>query len=146
MYFRCFLFNVALNIFVSLFLKKGGIVVKGREGRMRIAQKLKRGCDAKGFGTIVLCDASSSSPPLPSSPLILSYLELRRCCLIFCSCCTLMFSSLTGLGMKPTSHPSLTRRPIHQSLLYFWSGEDSVQSMKHIQQAVWEKERRTFFT
>ncbi len=33
--------------------------------------------------------------------------------------CILISSSLSGLGMKPTSHPSLTRRPIHQSLLNF---------------------------
>lgn len=51
------------------------------------------------------------------------HLELRRLCLIFCSCSSRMFSSLTGLGMKPTSQPSFTSRPIHQSLLYFCSGE-----------------------
>ncbi|MEQ2218355.1 hypothetical protein XENOCAPTIV_002019, partial [Xenoophorus captivus] len=47
------------------------------------------------------------------------YLELSRFCLIRCSCSRRVFSSLTGLGMKPTSQPSFTRRPIHQSLLYF---------------------------
>ena len=47
------------------------------------------------------------------------YLELSRFCLILCSCSRRVFSSLTGLGMKPTSQPSFTRRPIHQSLLYF---------------------------
>lgn len=51
------------------------------------------------------------------------HLELRRFCLIFCSCSSRMFSSLTGLGMKPTSQPSFTSRPIHQSLLYFCAGE-----------------------
>lgn len=39
----------------------------------------------------------------------------------FCSCFILMASSLTGLGMKVMSAPSFTRRPIHQSLLYFWA-------------------------
>lgn len=48
------------------------------------------------------------------------YLELSRFCLILCSCSIRVFSSLTGLGMKPTSQPSFTRRPIHQSLLYFY--------------------------
>lgn len=38
---------------------------------------------------------------------------------LFCSCWSLMFSSLRGLGMKPISHPSFTNRPIHQSLLNF---------------------------
>jgi hypothetical protein len=33
--------------------------------------------------------------------------------------CILIASSLSGLGMKPTSHPSLTNLPIHHSLLYF---------------------------
>lgn len=37
-----------------------------------------------------------------------------------CDCCSLKFSNFTGDGMNPTSHPSLTNRPIHQSLLYFW--------------------------
>ena len=36
-------------------------------------------------------------------------------------CCSLRFSSLAGLGMNPTSHPSLTTRPIHQSLLNFYN-------------------------
>lgn len=38
---------------------------------------------------------------------------------LFCSCWSRMFSSFRGLGMKPMSQPSFTRRPIHQSLLYF---------------------------
>lgn len=33
--------------------------------------------------------------------------------------CSFIFSNLAGLGMKPTSAPSLTNLPIHQSLLYF---------------------------
>lgn len=33
--------------------------------------------------------------------------------------CIRMCSSLTGLGMNPTSQPSLTNRPIHQLLSYF---------------------------
>lgn len=33
--------------------------------------------------------------------------------------CMRMLSSLAGLGMKPTSQPSLTSRPIHQLLSYF---------------------------
>lgn len=39
---------------------------------------------------------------------------------LFCSCCSRMFSSFRGLGMKPISQPSFTNRPIHQSLLNFW--------------------------
>lgn len=39
--------------------------------------------------------------------------------LCFCSCLSLMASSRRGLGMKAMSAPSLTSRPIHQSLLYF---------------------------
>lgn len=38
---------------------------------------------------------------------------------LFCSCWSRMFSSFRGLGMKPMSQPSFTRRPIHQSLLNF---------------------------
>lgn len=34
-----------------------------------------------------------------------------------------MFSIFTGLGMKPISQPSFTRRPIHQSLLNFYTTE-----------------------
>lgn len=33
--------------------------------------------------------------------------------------CILMWSNLTGLGINPTSQPSLTNRPIHQLLSYF---------------------------
>ena len=33
--------------------------------------------------------------------------------------CSFIFSNLAGLGIKPTSAPSLTSLPIHQSLLYF---------------------------
>lgn len=33
--------------------------------------------------------------------------------------CMRMLSSLAGLGMKPTSQPSLTSLPIHQLLSYF---------------------------
>lgn len=39
---------------------------------------------------------------------------------LFCSCWSRMFSSFRGLGMKPISQPSFTRRPIHQSLLNFY--------------------------
>lgn len=39
---------------------------------------------------------------------------------LFCSCWSRMFSSFNGLGMKPISQPSFTRRPIHQSLLNFY--------------------------
>lgn len=39
---------------------------------------------------------------------------------LFCSCWSRMFSSFSGLGMKPISQPSFTRRPIHQSLLNFY--------------------------
>lgn len=39
---------------------------------------------------------------------------------LFCSCWSRMFSSFSGLGMKPMSQPSFTRRPIHQSLLNFY--------------------------
>lgn len=48
-----------------------------------------------------------------------AYLELKRFCLLLCSCNCRVLSSFTGLGMKPTSHPSFTKRPIHQLLLYF---------------------------
>lgn len=48
------------------------------------------------------------------------YLEQNFPCFAFCSCCSLMFSSLTGLGMNPISQPSFTNRPIHQSLLNFY--------------------------
>lgn len=58
------------------------------------------------------------------------YLELRRFCLIFCSCSSRVFSSLTGLGMNPTSQPSFTRRPIHQSLLYFCTEYTDRQTRK----------------
>jgi hypothetical protein len=59
------------------------------------------------------------------------YLELRRFCLIFCSCSSLVFSSLTGLGMNPTSQPSFTRRPIHQSLLYFCTEHTDRQTSQY---------------
>ena len=36
-----------------------------------------------------------------------------------CACWSLKFSNFIGDGMKPISQPSLTKRPIHQSLLYF---------------------------
>lgn len=45
------------------------------------------------------------SPVVPPLPLSLT-------CMRICS-------SLTGLGMNPTSQPSLTNRPIHQLLSYF---------------------------
>ena len=44
-------------------------------------------------------------------------------CACFCSCLILMASSFTGLGMKVMSAPSFTSRPIHQSLLNFYTGE-----------------------
>lgn len=40
-------------------------------------------------------------------------------CLALCSWRIRVFSIFTGLGMKPISQPSFTRRPIHQSLLNF---------------------------
>ena len=43
---------------------------------------------------------------------------------LFCSCCSRMFSSFRGLGMKPISQPSFTSRPIHQSLLNFCRREE----------------------
>lgn len=36
-----------------------------------------------------------------------------------------MFSSFRGLGMKPISQPSFTKRPIHQSLLNFWKHQNT---------------------
>lgn len=36
-----------------------------------------------------------------------------------CVCCNRKFSNFTGEGMKPTSLPSFTSRPIHQLLSYF---------------------------
>lgn len=55
----------------------------------------------------------------PNGPPPARHLELRRFWRSFCSCSRRRLSSLTGLGMKPTSQPSFTSRPIHQSLLYF---------------------------
>lgn len=43
-----------------------------------------------------------------------------------------MFSIFTGLGMKPISQPSFTRRPIHQSLLNFCTHGESVMNAAHI--------------
>lgn len=60
------------------------------------------------------CMASPTPSPAPPR-----HLELRRFWRSFCSCSRRRLSSLTGLGMKPTSQPSFTSRPIHQSLLYF---------------------------
>lgn len=60
-----------------------------------------------------------ASPGVGSAPPPARYLELRRFWRSFCSCSRRRLSSLTGLGMKPTSQPSFTSRPIHQSLLYF---------------------------
>ena len=40
-----------------------------------------------------------------------------------------MFSIFTGLGMKPISQPSFTRRPIHQSLLNFCA--ESLKILEH---------------
>ena len=48
------------------------------------------------------------------------YLEWNLPCLALCSCWMRVFSIFTGLGMKPISQPSFTRRPIHQSLLNFY--------------------------
>lgn len=36
-----------------------------------------------------------------------------------CACCRRKFSNFIGDGINPISQPSLTKRPIHQSLLYF---------------------------
>lgn len=58
-------------------------------------------------------------PRVGSAPPPARHLELRRFWRSFCSCSRRRLSSLTGLGMKPTSQPSFTSRPIHQSLLYF---------------------------
>lgn len=44
--------------------------------------------------------------------------------------CILRFSSLAGLGMKPTSQPSFTNLPIHQSLLNFCEGTEAQQIHK----------------
>ena len=60
-----------------------------------------------------------ASPGGGSAPPPARHLELRRFWRSFCSCSRRRLSSLTGLGMKPTSQPSFTSRPIHQSLLYF---------------------------
>lgn len=49
------------------------------------------------------------------------YLEWNLPCLALCSWRIRVFSSFTGLGMKPISQPSFTRRPIHQSLLNFYT-------------------------
>ena len=68
-----------------------------------------------------------TSPTLLST---LGYLELSRFCLILCSCSRRVFSSLTGLGMKPTSQPSFTSRPIHQSLLYFYGRQHAMLDAK----------------
>ena len=43
-------------------------------------------------------------------------------CLALCSWRRRELSILTGLGMKPISQPSFTSRPIHQSLLNFYTG------------------------
>lgn len=81
----------------------------------------------------------ASGQPLSRSPswraLLWSparHLELRRFWRSFCSCRRRRLSSLTGLGMKPTSQPSFTSRPIHQSLLYF---------CRQPQQVGWERTR-----
>lgn len=54
--------------------------------------------------------------------------------------CSRRFSSFTGLGMKPTSQPSLTSRPIHQLLSYF-----SWTETKEEEQSRVEFRRRTYF-
>lgn len=61
----------------------------------------------------------SQCPPHPLG----GHLELRRFWRSVCSCSRRRLSSLTGLGMKPTSQPSFTSLPIHQSLLYFCEQE-----------------------
>jgi len=51
---------------------------------------------------------------------------------LFCSCWSRMFSSFRGLGMKPISQPSFTNRPIHQSLLNFWTHKRAgTRKIKH---------------
>ena len=45
-------------------------------------------------------------------------------------CCILILSSLEGDGIKPTSQPSFTSLPIHQSLLYFCSGHSNNNIVK----------------
>ena len=45
----------------------------------------------------------------------------------FC-CCVRRPSNLAGLGIKPISQFSLTKRPIHQSLLYFYGSKKMIQS------------------
>lgn len=55
--------------------------------------------------------------PRPPAPSLSS--SSRPFDLPACACCRRRFSNLIGDGMKPISQPSLTKRPIHQSLLYF---------------------------
>lgn len=47
-----------------------------------------------------------------------NYLQLDYILIVFYTCIRIC-SNLTGLGIKPTSQPSLTNRPIHQLLSYF---------------------------
>ncbi len=47
-----------------------------------------------------------------------------------CDCCSRSDSSLAGLGMNPTSQPSFTSRPIHQSLLNFCKGNKTRVSVQ----------------
>lgn len=54
---------------------------------------------------------------------------------LFCSCWMRIFSSLSGLGMKPISQPSFTSLPIHQSLLYFWNTERFL-ALLHVQSSL----------
>lgn len=48
---------------------------------------------------------------------------------LFCSCWSRMFSSFRGLGMNPMSQPSFTNRPIHQSLLNFYTPDIFLKSV-----------------
>ena len=61
------------------------------------------------------------------------YLEWNLPCLALCSWRIRVFSIFTGLGMKPISQPSFTRRPIHQSLLNFYTEQwGAVMSLIHL--------------
>ena len=64
------------------------------------------------FAGVNISDASA--PKLPDDGGLVKYIFVRTC-----GCCSLKFSNLRGDGMNPTSHPSFTRRPIHQLLSYF---------------------------
>lgn len=96
-------------------------LLRGQRGRGSGEPRGRRGAAPADGPT------AAPSPPLlralscrqQGAPRGRGYLELRRLWRSFCSCSRRRLSSFTGLGMKPTSQPSFTSRPIHQSLLYF---------------------------